>query len=377
MKIALLTNFIPPYRRLLYLSVAKKFELFRVFISTSMESDRSWEVNHDGLEVTVQKTFTYRKEWKHESGYNQFSDTHIPYDTLFKLIGYRPDVVISAELGVRSLFSSLYCSIFNKKLILWLALSEHTESNKRGVRVALRRYLLRNATAILCNGESSKSYVKNLGITKPFYYVPCSSDYEIKPLKNNFNPLVKRILFTGQLIPRKGVAPMVDELVSWALKNKSTQVELIVAGDGPEAHHFKKLDQAPNITCKLLGNVKYEELSKWYEQVDFYLFPTLGDEWGIVVNEALSNGVPVIGSIYSQAVLELIEDDKNGWQYDPLLKGELGKLLTKAFKATNEDLQKMSAYGLEVVKEISTEKVSETIVRAVNDSIGSTSTTIS
>ena len=373
MKIALLTNFIPPYRRLLYLLVAKKFELLRVFISTRMESDRSWEVNHEGLEVTVQKTITYRKEWKHENGYNQFSDTHIPYDTLFKLIKYRPDVVISAELGIRSLFSALYCSVFNKKLILWLALSEHTESNKTGVRIALRKYILRNAAAILCNGESAKNYVKSIGISKPFYYVPYSSDYKTKPSKNNFNSTIKRILFTGQLIPRKGIAPMVDELVSWALKNKSTQLELIVAGDGPEAHHFKKLDQSPNITCKLLGNVKYEELSKWYEQVDFYLFPTLGDEWGIVVNEALSNGVPVIGSIYSQAVLELIEDDKNGWQYDPLVNGELGKLLTKAFKVTNDDLQKMSAYGLEVVKEISTEKVSETIVRAVNESMGSIS----
>lgn len=45
--------------------------------------------------------------------------------------------------------------------------------------------------------------------------------------------------------------------------------------------------------------------------------PTLTDEWGLVVDEALHSGLPVIGSVHSQAVEALIDDGVNGFQYDP------------------------------------------------------------
>jgi hypothetical protein len=371
MKVALLTNFIPPYRKSLYQLIARRVDHFKVYLSTAMESDRNWQVNHDGLNVEIQKTLSYQKEWKHENGYNQFVDIHIPYDTVYRLFKFRPDVVISVELGIRSLLSSIYCSLFGKQLILWLALSEHTEKNKKGLRIKLRKYLLGKSSAILCNGESSKNYVRGLGIEKPFYFVACSSDYEIKDPKTNFNSDKKQFLYTGRLINLKGISQMIDEVSNWATKNKEDKIELIIAGDGPEKSHFSKLDAFSNVSYNLLGDVKYEELNEWYSKVDYYLFPTLGDEWGVVVNEALLSGIPVLGSIYSQAVLELIEDDKNGWQYDPLKKGDLERLLTTAVGTTNEQLEKMSVYGLEVVKEVTPEKVCSEIVSALNYARGS------
>ena len=44
-----------------------------------------------------------------------------------------------------------------------------------------------------------------------------------------------------------------------------------------------------------VGNVQYDELPRWYGEAEFLVFPTLGDEWGLVVNEALAAGLPVIG----------------------------------------------------------------------------------
>lgn len=369
MKVSLLTNFIPPYRKSLYQLIAKRVDHLKVYLSTAMESDRNWDVNHDGLDVEIQKSLSYRKEWKHENGYNQFVDIHIPYDTVYRLIKFRPDVVISVELGIRSLLSSIYCLLFGKKLILWLALSEHTEKNKKGLRLKLRKYLLGKSSAIFCNGKSSKNYVRSLGVEKPFYFVPCSSDYEIKAPKTNFNSGKKQFLYTGRLINLKGISQMIDEVSSWATKNKVDKIELIIAGDGPERSHFSKLDSFSNVSYNLLGDVKYEDLNEWYSKVDYYLFPTLGDEWGVVVNEALACGIPVLGSIYSQAVLELIDDNKNGWQYDPLKKGDLERLLTVAVGTTNEQLEKMSIYGLDVVKEVTAEKVADTIKKAIYSAV--------
>ena len=365
MKIAFLTNFIPPYRRSLYQQITLKLEQVTFFISTVMEHNRNWEVNHFNLSIKVQKNYNYNKNWKHKNGFADKTPVHIPYDTIKQLKKYKPDVVVSAEIGIRSLLSSTYCKIYNKPLILWLTLSEHTETNKKGIRILLRKYLLKSSAALLCNGESGKRYVESLGIKKPVFYAPYTSDFKINEKgKNTFNT-VKKILFTGQLTKRKGVFEMVEALKKWAYQNPTTKIELIVAGNGLEKNHFNLLNNITNIKVKLLGTVAYADLEQLYNDVDLYLFPTLSDEWGVVVNEALSKGVPVIGSLYSQAVEELIENDKNGWLFYPNQQDSFVKTLTKAINTNNSKLTELSENGISTIKDFTPEKIAANIVEAI------------
>jgi glycosyltransferase involved in cell wall biosynthesis len=68
---------------------------------------------------------------------------------------------------------------------------------------------------------------------------------------------------------------------------------------------------------EFVGNVNYHDLPVWYGRAGILVFPTLADEWGLVVNEALAAGVPVLGSVHSPAVLELIREGVNGWTFVP------------------------------------------------------------
>ena len=366
MKIALLTNFIPPYRKTLYQQINLKATELTIFVSTPMEGNRNWKVNHDTLSVIIQKSWSYIKTWKHENGFTEKTPVHIPYDTIPQLKKINPDVVISGELGIRSLLATIYCKRFKKPQVLWLTLSEHTETNKKGVRIILRKYLLKSASALLCNGESGKRYVASLGIEKPTFKAPVTSDFIIrKKGEKDFNS-TKRILFTGQLIKRKGVLEMVEAIYKWALENPTVKVELIVAGDGPEKIHFTILKTVENVKTKLLGIIPYKELETLYNNADLYLFPTLADEWGVVVNEALSKGLPVIGSIYSQAVEELIVESGNGWIFEPDDQEGFVKTLTNAINTSDSELQKMSDEGLDTIKLFTPEKISENIIEAIN-----------
>lgn len=365
MKVALLTNFIPPYRKSLYQNLSNKVDDLTVFVSVEMENNRSWEVDNGELNVVVQKNLSYKKIWK----YNFETQVHIPYDTIFQLKRLQPDIVISVELGMRSLFSAIYSKVSNKPLVLWLALSEHTEKNRKGLRLKLRKFLLNSCSAILCNGESSKKYIESYGVKKKLFFIPCTSDYMLGEPKKDFNSTNKKILYTGHLIQLKGIKEMVEGLISWALKNESEKIELIIAGDGPEKEHFKKLNEIPNIEYQLLGHVDYEELKSWYKKVDIYLFPTLQDEWGVVVNESFSNGVPVVGSIYSQAVVELIDNQKTGWLYDPLEPNSFTKAFETALNTDKNKLEEMSNNCLKAIAELTPEKVGSSIIEAVEHAL--------
>jgi len=362
MRIALLTNFIPPYRKSLYQSLDKKVDELTIFISQEMEKNRNWKVDNTGLTVSLQKSLRYNKFWKSGHGYSDRTAVHLPYDTFFKLKKYQPNLVISAELGLRSLLALLYCKVYKKPLIVWLALSERTESNKKGVRRLLRKIILKGVAAILVNGKSCERYVESLGVQKPMFYVPYTSDFtktETKPIKQG----PKKLLMTGQLIERKGIEQTTNALYTWATENRNEEITLLIAGDGPEKTKFERLTGLHNVNLKLLGHVAYKDMQELYANSDIYLFPTLGDEWGVVVNEAMISELPVIGSKHSQAVEELVRE--NGWIFNPDNQSDFVKTLSIAIKTPREELKKMGENGLKNIENYTPQKVSNTILEVI------------
>ena len=365
MKVAILTNFIPPYRKSLFNELNQKIDGLTIFISQEMEKNRNWQVDHGQLPVIVQKGFRYTKKWKGKYGYNEKTVVQIPLDTFFKLRKNNPEVVISSELGMRSLLAAFYCKLYKKPLILWLALSEHTEKNKTGMRVYLRKKILNAASAIICNGKSANRYIKSLGVIKKTFYAPYSTDYKIIENTAPSSNKVKTILFSGQLIKRKGIHEMCKALVSWAKDNTTKQICLVVAGDGPEKHEFEAVKAFENIDLKLLGNVSYENMQAHYLSSDIYLFPTLADEWGVVVNEAMACGIPIIGSKYSQAVEELVHTGKNGWIIQPDHHPNFLQVLSIAIDTPIATLQKMGNNGKELIKNYTAEIIAANFINAI------------
>src|SRR5579863_10311047 len=103
LKIALLTNFVAPYRLPVFQELAGRVASFRVLVSTLMEANRHWAIDFGRLDVVVQRNLTLRRTWRHPSGFAETMYTHFPWDTLWQLLRCRPDLVVSGEFGFRTL----------------------------------------------------------------------------------------------------------------------------------------------------------------------------------------------------------------------------------------------------------------------------------
>ncbi len=114
LRVALLTNFIPPYRLPVFRELARRVGSLRIFLSTTMEGDRLWQPDFGGLDVRVQRTYTRRSGGPQEAP-QETKDTHFPLDTIAVLTRFRPDVVISGELGFRTLSAALYCAMHRQR----------------------------------------------------------------------------------------------------------------------------------------------------------------------------------------------------------------------------------------------------------------------
>ena len=94
--------------------------------------------------------------------------------------------------------------------------------------------------------------------------------------------------------------------------NELTDYKLTIIGSGPLE---KKLKSTANNNITFLGKKTNSELKRYFENHDILLLPSISEPWGLVVEEALYFGVPVIVS-NTCGVCELIEHGQNGYIAD-------------------------------------------------------------
>jgi glycosyltransferase involved in cell wall biosynthesis len=372
-KIVTLTHYLPPYiARVLYYTSQQVRDL-RVLLSIEQEPNRLFGNTWDGLAVSVQKSFMLRRPWKHDAGFSDELYLHFPYDTISQLRRNNPDIVFSFELGFRSLTSALYCKLHRKKLILCVCVSEHTEKGRGIARNLLRRVLLRAADAITFNGPSCRNYLKKFGTAeKKLFHFPyaCSDLFRYEGPIARTQVANRRLLCIGQLTERKGVLPMLQSLKQYCESRPDQNVEIDFVGNGILEQALRDVALPSNLHMRLLGHLEYREISRVMEQSGILVFPTLADEWGLVVNEAMQAGMPVIGSIYGQASTTLIREGKNGWLYCPDKADELAQKLDCMFSLEDPKLLAMRVAAGETVQDITPMNVATSAVEMFKHVLG-------
>lgn len=152
----------------------------------------------------------------------------------------------------------------------------------------------------------------------------------------------RMILSIGQFIPRKGF----DILLRAAAQMKSDAGIYIVGGEPTE--EYRKLCGELHLTnVHFCGFMTKEKLTRYYKASDLFVLPTREDIWGLVINEAMAYGLPVITTDRCVAGLELVEDGVNGYVVpveDPAALAE------KMDAVLTGDMVSMAAASLEKVR---------------------------
>ncbi|MEO1618742.1 MAG: glycosyltransferase family 4 protein [Planctomycetota bacterium] len=327
-RVVFLVNFLAPNHVPVCRELARRLSSFTVLCSVAMEGNRDWKPDWQGLDVDVQKTWTITRNVDHPGGYRDVNYIHIPRDTFSQLRRLRPDAIVSLELGARTLLAGAYRKWASRcAMVTSVCASERSEAGRGWIRKATRRKLLRDADWVTFNGPSCRKYLLGLGADEnrmsPWDYAADPTKPYRGPLQPGLDNQVMgidrpiRILTVGQLSERKGVLPAARQLSAWAKRNPELSLEWHLLGSGPLEDDLREFDWASNLSPQFHGHCDPDQIRSAYRESDVLLFPTLTDEWGLVVDEAMHSGLPVIGSIHSQAATTLISAGENGVLYDP------------------------------------------------------------
>jgi len=348
--VALLTGYIPPYQAEVYRALAACVERLTVLVSTEMESDRAWQADWDGIEVVVQRGFSLRKTWRGRAGgkgraFRETGERHFPTDTIRRLRSIKPDIVVSEELGARSMLAGGYAKTARCPLILAVNMSVHTEQGRGKIQTRLRRWLLSRAAAVTANSESGKQYLRTLGVKeeKVFSFPYAADASEFLEVACPRQVPINRWLYCGALSERKAVVGFLQELADWLIEHPEMSVELTLAGEGREQQQLESFSLPSNLRIRIVSHRTYSQLAELYGQHAVLVLPTLADEWGMVVNESLAAATPVLGSVYSEAVAELIVEDETGWRFCPDQREELRAAFARCLSTSPTKLSQMQA----------------------------------
>jgi glycosyltransferase involved in cell wall biosynthesis len=306
----LLINMISPARLPLYSALADHFDLLIVHGGTEANR-KSWrEVEKALPNARIQRAWGWQfSRAQHDNG--TFIDrrfVHITPGYLPALLKLRPEVIVSNEMGLRTVIALAYGTLFRKPVWVWWGGTPHTERNIGLARKVLRWVIARWARHWISYGRSSTAYLESLGIA-PQSILELQNAVDEQRFAGCAEPQFKItprpvLLHVGQMVARKGI----DLLLSAAadLQMEGLEFSLLLVGSGLEEQLFQRMAQDFGLKNVYFQNeLAPERMPAVYRSGDVLVFPTIEDVWGLVANEAILSGLPVLCSKYAGCAEEL------------------------------------------------------------------------
>jgi 1,2-diacylglycerol 3-alpha-glucosyltransferase len=258
-----------------------------------------------------------------------------------------------------------------------VVMSETTawDVERKWLKETMKRRLMKLCAAGLVGGRAHADYLEQLGIerTKIFFgYDAVDNEYfqtkadEIRKhpptqsygatgkveSRNKYGLPERYFLASARFIEKKNLPRLLQafaryrelaakvenrnqpgEVASQRLHGpgKAEIWDLVLLGDGPLKSDLCHLisDLRLDACVHLPGFKQYDELPVYYSLASAFVHASATEQWGLVVNEAMASGLPVLVSNRCGCAQDLVQEGKNGFTFDPYNVEQLAQLMLK------------------------------------------------
>jgi 1,2-diacylglycerol 3-alpha-glucosyltransferase len=325
-RVVIVTEIISPYRIPLFNTFARHsgIDLHVIFLAETDPGLRQWRVYKDEIRFS----FEVLPSWRKRVGrYNWLLNRGVGR----ALSLAAPGVVVCGGYNYVASWQALYWA--RSRGVPFLLWSEsNSQDLRRGYSLVelLKKQFLSRCSASLVPGRSAHEYLRVHKIaesrifTAPnavdndlFATAAAAARQEAEARRGKLDLPNRYFLFVGRLVPEKGVFDLLSAYAK--LNGKIRQrVGLVFAGDGASRKELESQATAisPGV-IRFAGFAQREQLAAYYALAEALILPTYTDPWGLVVNEAMACGLPVIVSRAAGCALDLVQENWNGLLIPP------------------------------------------------------------
>lgn len=355
-KILFLTTYPAPYRVEFFDELGKMAEVTVLF------SDRKENQSHRSRDWFIEGMGGFRSIQLENCVFSR-NGRHLCLDVLKWLKQPWDEIILCGYSCPTVMLSMLYLRLH--RIPFWMEVDGGLIRQDAGLKYAFKKMLVSAPSGWLSSGKATTQYLVHYGAKQEAVReYPFSSLHEEDMLEKPLSPEQKRaikkalgfegqtiILTIGQFIHRKGF----DVLLQAAAQLKK-QAQIHIVGGQPTQEYMDMCQELGLTNIFFDGFMKKDLLMEYYKAADLFVLPTREDIWGLVINEAMAYGLPVITTDRCVAGLDLVEDGVNGYIVpveDALILAEKMDLVLSG------NPEEMGAHSLEKIRPYTIENMAK------------------
>jgi len=262
---------------------------------------------------------------------------------LFRCLNsYAPSCVAITGWSDPAMLAGLQWAERHKRPAVLFSESQFIDARRNVLGERVKSWVVRKCSSALVGGERHRSYLANLGMNPKWiwlgYDVVDNEHFHEMAWETRRRELFWRkelglpnrfVLCCARFVPKKNLEGLVREFA--CAFGCSSNKELLILGSGALRERIWSVARDCGVAdrVRMPGFVQYQVLPRYYGLADFFVLPSMREQWGLVVNEAMACGLPVLVSSRCGCSDELVRHGENGYLFDPHGAGQLAKWMLK------------------------------------------------
>lgn len=320
-RVVIVTEIISPYRIPVFnaLAAMPDIELHVIFLAETDSTTRQWKVYKEDIRFSYETLPHWRRRVR---GYNLLLNRGMTA----ALDRVKPEVLVCGGYSYVANWQALrWARQRSVPTFLWS--ESNVQDKRRGSAPVelLKKKFMRGCSGFIVPGKLAAEYLRTFGIPeRVIFRAPNAVDNDFfgkaaesahrnaTDLRSQMGLPERYYLFVGRMVREKGVFDLLQayQQLKPGLREK---VGLVFVGDGVvrKACEAEARSIHPG-RISFPGFAHREDLAVYYALAECMVFPTYSDPWGLVVNEAMACGLPVIASSVAGCTADLVQDGETG-----------------------------------------------------------------
>lgn len=298
---------------------------------------------------------------------------------LFHLLGEsRPDVVLVPGWGHAYALAALTWGMQNHVPCVAISDSQECDQSRSFIVEKIKKRLVKLFSAGFVAGQRSKDYIVKLGMPVDRITIGCDvvdNDYFVRYVdkvrkkseetRHSLGLPRRYFLVVSRLVAIKNIATIIRAYAIYCAEGRSCDWGLVIVGTGQLQKELQQLATELGVddTVLFIGAVSYADIPAYYALASAFILASYSEPWGLVVNEAMCAGLPVLVSEKCGSSAELVKENVNGTRFNPddeyVLAMHMGRIASG-----NMNGSKMGESSREIIKEWSLDRYVKNVRKA-------------
>ncbi|MBW4506918.1 MAG: glycosyltransferase family 4 protein [Scytonematopsis contorta HA4267-MV1] len=298
-----------------------------------------------------------------------------PVYLLIKLISVlnkvKPDIIVIAGYFHYAMLATLMWGLWNNKPAVLLSETTEYDVPRSKWREAIKSWIVTKYKSALAGGNPHKRYLIKLGLPADSiflgYDVVGNDTFHPDNIKHLSRPLDKPyFLSINRFVAKKNLLFLLSCYAVYRQIQGEEAWDLVLCGDGQLRSIIEEQIDLLGLkkAVHLPGFLQQHELLPYFAHANCFIHASIQEQWGLVVNEAMAAGLPVLVSNHCGCCEDLVIEGVNGFSFDPEKKEELTQLMLK-ISSSEVDLQAMGKAALLHIENFSPDYFAENLIQAI------------